>query len=80
MEVSGWARKTFLWSGAISHGVRSLHENAILYVRLLQPGESERSHPVVYEAEHLGKTGSGLHQFRLSAVVPRPRERESSVA
>jgi len=48
-----------------------LVNNAVLLVRLLRPGEADRSHPVVYEAEFVGETKSGLHQFRLNVVLPR---------
>jgi hypothetical protein len=57
---------------------RKLNDNVVLLVRLLQMDESNRSYPVVYEAELVGKTSSGLHQFRLNAVVPRLREERSA--
>ncbi len=59
---------------------RALSDNAILLVRLMQSDESDRSHPVVYEAECVGTTRSGLHQFRVTTVIPRLRETESSAA
>jgi hypothetical protein len=59
---------------------RALHDNAVLLVRLLQFDESDRSHPVVYEAKWVRRTKSGLHQFRLNTVVPRRREQETSAA
>jgi hypothetical protein len=91
VEVSGWDRmedffveKCDLEWGEESekHVVlkTSLGNNALLLVRLLQPREADRSHPVVYEAEFVGKTKSGLHQFRLNVAVPRLREEESSAA
>ena len=57
---------------------RALNDHAILLVRLLQTGDSDRSQPVVYQAEVIGKTRSGLCQFRLNVVAPRLREEESS--
>jgi hypothetical protein len=48
-------------------------------VRLLT-GDSDRSQPVVYQAEVIGKTKNGLHQFRLNVVAPRMKEEESSAA
>jgi hypothetical protein len=59
---------------------RALHDKAVLLLRLLQFDESDRSHPVVYEAEWVQRTKSGLHQFRLNTVVPRRTEQESSAA
>jgi hypothetical protein len=49
-------------------------------VRLLQPGEADRSHPVVYEAKLVGKTRTGRQLFRLNRAVPHLREQESSAA
>ena len=81
VEASGWdaTEKFFVerceleWDEESSKQVtlrQALGENTLLLVRLLQEGESDRSHPVVYEAELVGKTESGLQQFRLNAVVP----------
>jgi hypothetical protein len=56
---------------------RALNDRAILLMRLLQTGDSDRSQPVVYQAEIIGKTKSGLHQYRLNVVAPRLREEES---
>lgn len=50
---------------------QELCANATLFVRLLQPERSAPAHPVVYEAELLGKTRDGLQQIRLNAVSPR---------
>ena len=91
VEVSGWDRmEAFFvekcdleWGEESEKHVAlktSLGNNAFLLVRLLQPGEADRSHPVVYEAEFVRKTKSGLYQFRLNVVIPRLREAESSVA
>jgi len=84
VEVSGWDRmqEFFVercdleWGEEFEKHVAlktALRSNGVLLVRLLQPGEADRSHPVVYEAELVGKTKSGLHQFRLSVVIPHLR-------
>lgn len=86
VEVSGWdgtegffVEKCELeWNEESGKQValkRELSDNAVLLVRLLQMDESNRSRPVVFEAELLGKTKNGLHQFRLNIVVPRLREK-----
>jgi hypothetical protein len=91
VEISGWdnARNFFVercdlvWNEDTDKQValkQDLPDNAVLFVRLLQTGEADRSHPVVYGAEVVGRTECGLHQFRLHAVTPRVKELESSVA
>jgi hypothetical protein len=91
VEVSGWDRleEFFVEKCDLEWGEESekrvalktpLGKNTVLLVRLLQPGEADRSNPVVYEAEFVGKTKSGLHQFRLNVVIPCLREAESSAA
>jgi hypothetical protein len=91
VEVSGWDRMAEFfvekcnleWGEEFEKHVAlktALGSNGVLLVRLLQPGEADRSHPVVYEAEYVGKTKSGLHQFRLNVVIPRLRDAESSTA
>lgn len=91
VEISGWdhAQKFFVercdlfWNADSGKHVslkQTLPDNAVLFVRLLQTGEADRSHPVVYEAEAVGRTQSGLHQFRLHSVSPQVKERESAYA
>jgi hypothetical protein len=91
VEVSGWdsAENFFIeqcnleWNEDSGKQValkRTLNDSAIVLVRLLRPGESDRSHPVAFEAELVGKTKNGLHQFRLNRAAPRLRERASSAA
>ena len=91
VEISGWdSMKYFFverceleWNEESGKQValkRTLNNNSVLLVRFLQPGDSDRSQPVAYEAELVGKTRSGLHQFRLSLVTPRLREGENSAA
>jgi|SRR5580658_711589 hypothetical protein len=89
VEISGWdsAEDFFVerceleWreeSGKQVALKRTLNQKAILLVRLLQADDSDRSYPVAYEAEWIGKTKSGLQQFRLSMVAPRLTEEETS--
>jgi hypothetical protein len=91
VEVSGWDRtESFFvetcelqWKKESDKQVtlkRALNDNAVLLVRPLEFDESDRSHPVVYEAKWVGRTKNGLHQFRLNTVIPRRREQESSSA
>ena len=45
------------------------NDHTVLLVRLLRTDDSDLSHPsqpVAYDAERIGKTKSGLHQFRLA--------------
>lgn len=91
VEISGWdAAENFFvekcdlaWSEESGKQVelrRGLRENAVLFVRLLRTDEGERSHPVVYEAEWLGKSRTGLNQFRLNAIIPAQRVQELTTA
>ena len=91
VEVSGWDRKENFfvenceldWNEESGKQVtlkRALNDNAILLVRLLQQSHSDRSLPVVYEAELVGKTKSGLQQIRLKMAVPRLKEEPSFAA
>ena len=91
VEVSGWnSRQNFfvencdlLWSEETGKRItvqQKLHNKAILFVRLLEPGQSEPAHPVVYEAEWVGAGQDGSNQFRLQTMVPRLREQVGSVA
>jgi hypothetical protein len=86
VEVSGWDdNKAFFvenseleWtedSGkqvTLNHG---LSNGAVIFLRLLQPISSDRSHPVAYEAELVTKTDDGLGQFRLRPVSLRPERK-----
>jgi hypothetical protein len=89
VEISGWdntedffVEKCELeWNEQSGKQValkRELNDSAVLLVRLLQSGDADRSHAVVYEASRVGQTESGLHQFRLDRMVPRQREEASS--
>ncbi|HKV23741.1 MAG TPA: hypothetical protein VJN93_04050 [Candidatus Acidoferrum sp.] len=87
VEVSGWdssdnffvERCDLTWHERSGKQVclrQPVRENTILLVRLLDSGERERSHPIVYKARLIGKTESGLRQFLLHASSPRAGERE----
>jgi hypothetical protein len=91
IEISGWdckeqffvERCELQWSEESGKQVRlkrAVHDNAILLVRLLQGGDPDRSQPVAYEAEGMGRTKTGMYQFRLNMVAPRRRDHESSAA
>lgn len=91
VEVSGWdssecffvENADLLWNeetGKRVALVRRLPEPSILFVRLLQQGPSERSHPVVYEAQFAGRGLSGRNEFVLHPVVPKLREGEPVLA
>jgi hypothetical protein len=87
VEVSGWddlqnffvENCDLLWTEESGKRVtlhRKLTRNAILFVRLLDPEQEDRAHPVVYEAEWEGETSHGTSQFRLNAMVPRLQGQE----
>jgi len=91
VEISGWdSGQNFfvencdlLWaedSGKVVSLRRSLSPNAILFVRLLDPEQNDRSHPVVYQAKWLGEAPDRSNQFQLNALVPQLRAAETSVA
>lgn len=82
VEVSGWDKSErffvencdLLWSEESGKHVvlaQKLRDRAILFVRLLESGPSERSHPVVYQAEFVEKAEKGGSRFRLQSVAPR---------
>jgi len=85
VEVSGWdcADNFFVegcdlvWNEDTGRHVvlnRSLRENAVLFVRLREAEMVDRSHPIVYEAQLMGRTPGGQRQFHLTTVVPRVKE------
>ena len=91
VEVSGWdsshnffvEKCDLVWNENSDKHValkRTLRDSTTLFVRLLQGGEAERSHPVVYQAELVGRTANGLLKFRLTAAAPRLRETEDFLA
>lgn len=85
VEVSGWDRGQnffvencdLLWaeeSGKVVSLHRPLSPDAILFVRLLDSEQADRSHPVVYQAKWLGEAADRSHQFQLNALPPRTPE------
>lgn len=81
VEVSGWdvsegffVEKCELeWNELSEKCValrRMLPEGAHVFVRLLQPLSTERSHPVAYEAHFAGSQPDGCCQFLLTAILP----------
>jgi hypothetical protein len=85
VEVSGWDREQDFfvekceleWSEEAGKQValkRNLRDNTILFVRLLESWEQDRSHPVVYRAEFLAETSGGTQKFRLIPVLPWVKE------
>jgi hypothetical protein len=82
VEVSGWdenqvffvERSELGWDEHAGKHVtlsRMLSEGAIIFVRLIQPTALHRANPVPYEAEFVGCSPGGNHQFRLNGVQPR---------
>jgi hypothetical protein len=82
VEVSGWDdNKAFFvenseleWAEDSGKQVtlnRGLSEGAVIFLRLLQPIASDRSHPVAYQAEFVARNSEGQRQFRLRPVSSR---------
>ena len=82
VEVSGWDdNKAFFvensdleWTENSGKQVtlnRGLSNGTVIFLRLLQPISSNRSHSVAYEAELVTQTDEGLRQFRLRLVSSR---------
>ena len=85
VEVSGWDRdQTFFvektnlkWSESSGKHLvlrRFLLYKAIIFVRLLQSNDADRSYPVPYEAIPMQASGGRGHTYRLHAVRPCLRE------
>ena len=53
-----------------------LSEGSIILCGLIQPRATHRANPIAYEAEFVGCSPEGNHQFRLNGVQPR-HNRES---
>jgi hypothetical protein len=82
VEVSGWddhevffvERSELGWADHAGKHVtltRMLSEGSIIFVRLIQPMSMHRANPIPYEAEFVGRSPEGNHQFRLNGVQPR---------
>jgi hypothetical protein len=82
VEVSGWDdHKSFFvensdleWADDSGKQVtlnRGLSDGAVIFLRLLQPISTDRSHPVAYQAEFVARKSQGRCQFRLRPVSSR---------
>ncbi len=82
VEVSGWdenqvffvERSELGWDEYAGKHVtltRMLSESSIVFVRPIQPTALHRPNPIPYEAEFVGCSPEGHHQFRLNEVLPR---------
>jgi hypothetical protein len=87
VEVSGWdengvffvERSELGWDEYAGKQVtlsRMLSDGSIIFVRPIQPTATHRTNPIPYEAEFVGCSPEGNHQFRLKGVQPR-HNRES---
>jgi hypothetical protein len=91
VEVSGWdnrqnffvERCDLIWNEESGKQItlsQKLGDHTLLFVRLLEPGDGERTHPVVYEAQLISNALNGQYQFLLNKVAPRLREEATSLA
>lgn len=82
VEVSGWdendvffvERSELGWDEHAGKHVtlsRMLSKGSIIFVRLIHPMALHRANPIPYEAELLGCSAEGNHQFRLNGVQTR---------
>jgi hypothetical protein len=82
VEVSGWdedeiffvERSELGWDEFAGKHVtlsRMLSEGSIIFVRPILPTAAHRANPIPYEAEFVGCSPEGHHQFRLNGVQPR---------
>ena len=82
VEISGWdedeiffvERSEVDWDEFAGRHVtltRMLTEGSIIFVRPSQPTAVHRAKPSPYEAEFVGCSPEGHHQFRLNGVQPR---------
>jgi hypothetical protein len=82
VEVSGWdedeiffvERAELNWDEFAGKHVsltRMLSEGSIIFVRPIQPTALHRANPIPYEAEFVGCSPDGHHQFQLNGVQPR---------
>ncbi|HET7108509.1 MAG TPA: hypothetical protein VFI38_16970 [Candidatus Acidoferrum sp.] len=81
VEVSGWdedqiffvERSELDWDEYAGKHVtltRMLSEGSIIFVRPIQPTALHRPNPIPYEAEFVGCSPEGNHQFKLNGVLP----------
>ena len=90
VEVSGWdedeiffvERSELGWDEFVGKHVtltRMLTEGSIIFVRPIQPTAEHRANPIPYEAEFVGCSPEGHHQFRLNGVQPKNSRANYSV-
>lgn len=90
VEVSGWDEDEVLfverselgWDEYAGKHVtlsRMLSEGSIIFVRPIQPTALHRVNPIPYEAEFVGCSSEGNHQFRLNGVQPRHNREDYTV-
>ena len=84
VEVSGWDdNKAFFVENSDLEWVddstkqltlsRGLAQDAVIFLRLLQPISSDRSRPVAYQARLIARNPEGKRHFRLLPVSSRGR-------
>lgn len=82
VEVSGWDEDGVFfvepselgwdeYAGKYVTLTHMLAEGSIIFVRSIQPTALHCANPIPYEAEFVGCSPEGNHQFRLSGVQPR---------
>jgi hypothetical protein len=90
VEVSGWDEDEVFFVerselGKDEHAgkhvtlKRMLSEGAIIFVRPIQPTALYHANPIPYEAEFVGCSPEGNHQFRLNGVLPRHNRQDYTV-
>ena len=90
VEVSGWdtAQSFFVekadleWSCGSQKRLtlrREVRQDAILFVRLFQPVSPDRSDPVPYAVERVGRISGEEWQLQLKHVEPRPSRKNEGV-
>ena len=82
VEVSGWdedeiffvERSELGWDDYAGKHVTLTHmlsDGSIIFVRPILATATHRANPIPYEAEFVGCSPKGYHQFRLNGVQPR---------
>ena len=90
VEVSGWdedeiffvERSELGWDEYAGKHVtltRMVPEGSIIFVRPILPMAAHRANPIPYEAEFVGCSAEGHHQFRLTGVQPKHGRHDYSV-
>jgi hypothetical protein len=90
VEISGWdedevffvERSELGWDEYAGNHVtltRMLSEGSLIFVRPIQATALYRASPIPYEAEFVGCSPEGHHQFRLIGVQPRHNRKNYTV-